>query len=580
MLGVYGGSTTPGGAGDLNWDGRIDARDLGRLLRRVGDSVPPRLAGASGGGVTALNTGCITGLLQTDGCPDDSGHADGSVDGGSTDGGGGGISTGGGGLTDDPNGTDDDDGGGGNNNGPPPPPPPPPCEFTIEGPAFIAAGESAQYTLSIGGADEVEWMLAPAQGVVQVDSPTLTGLTLDVTALQTPGTVTLAAVATVDGETCMDELEVAVGEVDMVAHRPQTEFFNFQAHTIPDGDEENPGAGIRLNGDDDDSNGTPDFDDFVAPNDQIAEEGAVDNDLLKVDLTLEPYPRPSGVQYFLTRSTSAIKVWTESEIVLNNTDDEELVFGPSADPTVLWVEAAEPGASVLTLEVRDEDTGDVLASDSIRFFTFSSTVIVLTGEDLTGSGWGHGTTQIAERLYQDGYDVHLHSEESSVTRAGDPSGEEPAREEIISAVEDRDVSEAAMIGYSHGGGSLYDLSAGLAQSPPAASFTLEFTAYIDAIEDDSDADTDSETRLPVNTQFHMNLWQPTLTAVGPLYGVHPIFDGLVGVHGMPVPGSHVDIDVTAPLPGGLGLPVDHGDIDDAVAVQNLIITELMNHVQR
>jgi len=265
-------------------------------------------------------------------------------------------------------------------------------------------------------------------------------------------------------------------------------------------------------------------------------------------------------------------VWTESAIVLNNTDEEELVFGASADPEVLWIEAAEPGASVLTLEVRDEDTDDVLASDSIRFFTFSSTVIELTGEDLTGAGWGHGTTPIAEALYTQGYDAHLMSE-----NAVSYNGSGGAYDEALSAVDERDASEIALIGYSHGGGSVHDLAQRLMNQPPAGGFSVPFTGYIDAIEQgDSlvteDAGTDPETRLPPGTQFHINLWQPIPTT---------LIDYVIGdiaVNGAPVPGSAIDLNVNAPVPQGLGLNVDHSTIDGAGAVQALIIQETTNHV--
>jgi len=279
-------------------------------------------------------------------------------------------------------------------------------------------------------------------------------------------------------------------------------------------------------------------------------------------VTLEPYPRPSGVRYFLTRSTSAIKVWTESAIVLNNTDEEELVFGAAADPTVLWIEAAEPGASVLTLEVRDEDTGDVLASDSIRFFTFSSTVIVLTGEDRFGGGWGHGTTPIAEALYTQGYDAHLLSEEIV-----DENGLGDAYDEALSAVDERDVTEVALIGYSHGGGSVQDLATRLQLAPPTGPVIIPFTGYIDAIENDTDADQDSETALPPGTQFHVNLWQPVAN--------FPLF-----VNGAPVPGSAIDINVNAPPPGGWGLSLDHSTIDDHPQVQAVMIQGVTNNVSR
>ncbi len=381
------------------------------------------------------------------------------------------------------------------------------------------------------------------------------------TALQTPGIVTLAAVVTVDGEMCMDDLQLAVGELDMIAHRPQTEFFDFNLHTVPDGDEESPGAGIRFNGDDD--NDTPDFDEIVSPQNQEDEN---EDDLLKVSLALEPYPDPNlGFRYSLKPSTGVIEVWTESGLVLNSTDDEELKFNGPIDTSVLWVEAVEPGVSVLTLEARDDDTGEVYASDSIGFFTFSSAVIVLTGEGAPNLGidpFLHGTTDIAEVLYREGYDVRLYDEDKV---SSDGSG--AASDEAVSAVEERAVDEVAILGYSHGGGSVQDLAQRLQNQPPAGGFIMAFTEYIDAIQNDSDGDQDLETNLPPGTQFHINLWQPV--ANFPL-----------NVNGAPVPGPAIDINVNALPPGGWGLSLDHGTIDDHPQVRATMIQGVTNHVSR
>jgi len=560
VVGAWGGD----GPADLNLDGVVDREDLGVVLGQFGTVVAlPRSDCHAMGCVEDQFGNCHCGGGGGPNDPDDGDPNDPA-----------GLPT-----TDVP--TDGDDGGQNPGNHPPPggggdPQPPPeeppedddddPCEFTIEGPKFITLGESAEYTLSIGGADAIEWTVQAEQGVVQVDSPTLTESTLDVTALQTPGIVTLAAVVTVDGEMCMDDLQVAVGEIDMVAHRPQTEFLGFQlSFTVPDGDEEDPGAGIRLNGDDDNVNGTPDFDDRVSPLNQDPRE----NDLLKVSLTLEPYPAPAGVKYFLKRSTDVIKVWTESGLVLDNTNDEELKFNGPIDPTVLWIEAVEPGVSVLTLEVRDDDTDEVYASDSIRFYTFTSAVIVLSGEGRFGAPFLHGTTEIARLLHTQGYDAYLFNEE---VVGHDGSG--PPYFEVISAVEERAVDKVAIVGYSHGGGSTHDLAERLQIQPPNKPFTIPFTGYIDAIEQgDSamtkDVRTTPETRLPPGTLFHINLWQPVpwQTPLGP-------------VNGAPVPGSAIDINVNAAPPGGWGLLLDHGTIDNDPQVRAFMIQGVINNVSR
>jgi len=87
----------------------------------------------------------------------------------------------------------------------------------------VLVGESATYSAAAedgASVDEVAWAepaSTPEMGVIQRDSPTLTGFTLDVTALDTPGTVTLTAVAMGDDQECMAELEVAVYAAEFIA---------------------------------------------------------------------------------------------------------------------------------------------------------------------------------------------------------------------------------------------------------------------------------------------------------------------------------------------------------------------------
>jgi len=208
-------------------------------------------------------------------------------------------------------------------------------------------------------------------------------------------------------------------------------------------------------------------------------------------------------------------------------------------------------------------------------------VIVFTGEDTEETGWSHGTTTVSSILYEQlGYDVHLHSEEESVIRNGDPSGEAHAINEIVNALEFREVHGVAIIGYSHGGGSTYDVAVQLEDMQLDPPFVLDYSAYIDAIEDESDIDIDPETRLPGATLFHVNLYQPFVTPVGPLYNINEFLGTDIGVHGASVIGSHIDMDVNEDPPDGLGLFVDHSSIDDAIEVHDLILMELKDHVER
>ena len=65
--------------------------------------------------------------------------------------------------------------------------------------------------------------------------------------------------------------------VDATVFRPQTESYGepFRRRRVPEAWELEPGAGIRINGDDDDGDGVPDRDDPVVPG---------ENDLIEIEL--------------------------------------------------------------------------------------------------------------------------------------------------------------------------------------------------------------------------------------------------------------------------------------------------------
>jgi len=132
-------------------------------------------------------------------------------------------------------------------------------------------------------------------------------------------------------------------------------------------------------------------------------------------------------------------------------------------------------------------------------------------------------------------------------------------DEIVSAVQNRGVTELALYGFSHGGGSIYDLSERLeANKGSIGDFDIPFTAYIDSVENDSDADLDAEVRLPVGTAYHVNYYQAS-----PFWLIW----------GDSVPGSDVDELVS-------GLFVTHITITNQAVVQEGIHDRLVERVAR
>ena len=130
-------------------------------------------------------------------------------------------------------------------------------------------------------------------------------------------------------------------------------------------------------------------------------------------------------------------------------------------------------------------------------------------------------------------------------------------DEIVNAIQNRSVTNLALYGFSHGAGSIYDLSERLeANRSSIGDFELLFTGYIDAIENDSDVDLDPEVRLPIGTQYHVNYYQSSI---------------FWWIWGDSVPGADVDELVTG---------VSHISITNDPVVQNGIHDPLVLLVPR
>ena len=333
--------------------------------------------------------------------------------------------------------------------------------------------------------------------------------------------------------------EGSVLSVELTAHRPYSEgpaYGNpFQDHEVPDDQEESPGAGIRINGD--------------------TETAANENDLIEVELEVAPFPVPSGVQYFLRRNNSNIKVWdnrqgTGTALLDSGT---EAAFTVTASPMSVWVENPSGGSADFELVAKDSGGNDV-CSDKIHFYPFTSVVIALGGENqgpTDPAAANHGTFQLAIDLYDLGYDVHMYDEDVVV----DETDGGVAFAEVQNAVQNRNVTQIAILGYSHGGGSTHDLAENLNNNGR----TTAFTAYIDAVAQ-PDANPAQENRRPPGTAFLVNYYQE---------------NGAFELGGGPVPGANFELDVTTT---GWGAALDHYNVDDHQNVRNGVRDQLIGHV--
>jgi len=348
---------------------------------------------------------------------------------------------------------------------------------------------------------------------------------------------------------CDHVATVIVIRVGMTAYRPTTEGpaygIPFDKHEVPEDLEETPGAGIRVNGD--------------------TESGTNENDLIEVELNAEPYPTPSGLTYVLKRQNSNIKVWdsqTMGTAILDSGTEATITF--SAATKTVWVENPSGGSADLEFIARSGTTD--VCKDKVHFYPFTSIVIALGGETQNPSDPAdpnNGIYQLAIDLYNQGYDVHMYDED-----AVDYGGAGATYNEVVNAVQHRGVSQVAVYGYSHGGGSTFLLVNLLNNNRGAiGTFTIPFTAYIDAVEDEFMGDMNQEHRRPPSSAFHVNYYQE-----GVANPLSPWFDyGLDGGPiGDPAPGDPAGVNVDAG-----GQTIRHGEIDEHGPAINAIRNGIM-----
>ena len=299
------------------------------------------------------------------------------------------------------------------------------------------------------------------------------------------------------------------------AYRPQhgAGYFPHTRTAVPDDQEEDPalGPGIRRDGGSD-----------VDPSGE--------DDLIEVELASSFAP----LDVELRRSSSSLRVWTTrtrnagTELTFSG-DRSEAISLPPAGATV-WVEW-QGAHGTARLDLRPAGSlGTRGALDRLRFHTFRSIVLSLGGEDQVPSvpvDPNHGAFVFGVDLYERGYDVHLYDEDNVSS-----SGSGAVYTEVVNALQQRGVTEVVSFGYSHGGGSTWDLVDRLdANRASLPTFSVPYTGYQDGVENDSDIDLDQERKFPPSSAFHVNHYQrgsfsDFFLDGGPVSGAFPVTDGL------------------------------------------------------
>ena len=334
---------------------------------------------------------------------------------------------------------------------------------------------------------------------------------------------------------------------NLTAHRPQrgTGYLPMTKTVIADIDETNDvtGPGIRIN----------------VPGDADTQG---EDDLIEVLVTATP----TGIPVALRRESAALRAWTTrtkqpgTEIIFTN--DKTAGLPLVAGSMTVWIEWATATHGLASLSL--EPVNAIYALDTLRFHTFRGIVMSLGGEGQVPTvpvDANNGTFVVGIALYNRGYDVFVHDEDDV---AADGSG--PAYTAVVDAITNRMVDRVAIFGYSHGGGSTYDLSERLDVNRAGIGiFEILVTSYVDAVQNDSDVDVDQELRRPPSTGWHANHYQ-----VGSFTDIF--------LDGGPVPNSN-------PAPTGLnvettpwGASSTHFQVDDFVQVRSYIETNLVERI--
>lgn len=347
-----------------------------------------------------------------------------------------------------------------------------------------------------------------------------------------------------EGSTCAGGV-CAIGSLTVYRPRNGNGYFPFDRLAVNDADKTDPvlGPGIRLN----------------APGNV---DPAGEDDLIELEVNVSP----AGSPVVLRRGNAAMHAWLtpDKQAGTELPFDASDMTGPLPIDTgqsmlTVFVEWASTSHGIADLQLERVD-GSIL--DVVTFHTFHDIVMALGGEGQTPTvpvDPGQGTFVLGRALYALGYDVHLYDEDNV---GSDGSGS--VFDEVVDAVSHRGVDRVAIYGYSHGGGSTYDLADRLdAQRAGIGNFEIEFTSYVDAVGNNSDIDVSQETRRPPSSGLHANHYQHGTLFEDFLLDGGPVTDSVP-------PPTGLDVETTP-----WGANATHFEIDDFVQVRDFIEMSLV-----
>jgi hypothetical protein len=316
-------------------------------------------------------------------------------------------------------------------------------------------------------------------------------------------------------------------------------------------------VGIRFNGDYDNGGTARDRAiSVVIPN---------ENDLIRTDVTIVPSLSSSVVnnelEYVIKKGSSNVFFWTSSQKggmpYSIPESGKSIVSGGT-----LWAEwSSNPhGTCTFSIEAIEKKSGNTIMKDEITYRTFTSVTCAFVGEFQTAGNAtvSPGINDWVIGELSSGYDVHVWDDGHDWFSwdEADEWGRGPAYDELVNAANNRGVDKIALVGYSHGGGTVYHVawridknnknSKGMNFMAPLPK--LVFTSYVDAVSNSNFFNFFEEYRRPPGSIFHYNQYQHNKFPYGGLSS------------------ADIEVDHTS-----IGLK--HGTIDDNGIVQGNLKTQ-------
>ena len=319
-----------------------------------------------------------------------------------------------------------------------------------------------------------------------------------------------------------DTVIVTVVSVKLTPYTPITKYIG--PMPIPEPQYSANGVGVRENGDYDNGSSTKDW--------SVSATIPTENDLIRTQIWATPpiLTAGNGLKYVLKKESSQVKLWESSQkggIGDYNVPSTGRIFFSSDRLVTFWAEWCQRGYGTckLSVEAIEESTGEVIIEKELSYRPFGSVTAAFVGEFQTpgNSAVSPGINNWVEERLLDGYDVHVWDDGFDMSFYGDCNkfGEGDAFDEICNAVNNRGIGVVAAVGYSHGGGSVYNLAWRMFYDgktsndwrylyPPRKIrniYSLQFTSYLDAVQNTHSGNPFAEYRRPLNSDYHTNQYQ-------------------------------------------------------------------------